>query len=348
MSLEGELLVRLEWNGARVERVNVESTRRDAAARILRGRTAPEALAWLPRVFSVCATAQAVAAQHALEYAGAHIAGTKDPRDVEREIVDEYLFRLLIDWPRAAGQPVDAATVAEARRTPRESLGGLVAQRVFAQAPDAWLARRDVDAWTAAGATLPARLLGALLNETPQLGRSDVALMPPPTCEAIAHNVIAAMARDEAYAQAPTWEGAPVETGALARVRSHPLVAALVARDGNTAAARMTARLVELALLVAGTASAWADGFAIQPDEGVGAVQTARGLLVHRARVEGGRIVDYRIVAPTEWNFHPDGALTHGLRGLSANDEREVEQRARVAVHALDPCVACSIEVAHA
>jgi hypothetical protein len=263
-------------------------------------------------------------------------------------MVDEYLFRLLIDWPSAAGETPDAATVAQARRLSRESLCELAAQRVFAQSPAAWLARSDVDAWTAAGATLPARLLGALLKQAPRLGRSDVALMPQASREAIACSVIAPMARCPDYAQAPTWNGQAVETGALARVTSHPIVAALVARDGNTAAARMTARLVELALLLAREASVWADGFATAVGEGVGAVQTARGLLVHRARVDDGRIADYRIVAPTEWNFHPDGALAHGLRGLAANDESEVRTRARVAVQALDPCVACSIEVAHA
>jgi coenzyme F420-reducing hydrogenase alpha subunit len=231
---------------------------------------------------------------------------------------------------------------------PREAIGELAAQRVFGEAPAAWLSRSDLGGWIASAATLPARLLGALLRDTPGLGHSDIALMPHPSRDALAHNVLAPMTGNPRYAQAPTWNGHPVETGALARARAHPLVASIAARDGNTAAARMTARLVEVALLLAAGASAWVDGFATEAGEGVGAVQTARGLLLHRARVEDGRIVDYRIVAPTEWNFHPDGALTQGLRGLAASDERDLERRARVAVHALDPCVACSIEVGHA
>ena len=78
-------------------------------------------------------------------------------------------------------------------------------------------------------------------------------------------------------------------------------------------------------------------------------VQNARGLLLHRVALDAqGMVDDYRIVAPTEWNFHPDGALVHGLTGLAADDEARLVRQARLAVQALDPCVACRVEVVHA
>jgi coenzyme F420-reducing hydrogenase alpha subunit len=77
-------------------------------------------------------------------------------------------------------------------------------------------------------------------------------------------------------------------------------------------------------------------------------VDTARGLLVHRARATGDRVTDYAIVAPTEWNFHPQGALVRGLDGLFADDERALVRAADLVVQALDPCVACSVEIGHA
>ena len=86
----------------------------------------------------------------------------------------------------------------------------------------------------------------------------------------------------------------------------------------------------------------------LDSDEGLAAVETARGLLLHRARLRDGRVVDYQIVAPTEWNFHPEGALAHGLTGLTATSGPTVARHAKLAVHALDPCVACQIEVSHA
>ena len=41
----------------------------------------------------------------------------------------------------------------------------------------------------------------------------------------------------------------------------------------------------------------------------IAAVETARGPLLHFARVRDGRIEDYHVLAPTEWNFHPRGLL---------------------------------------
>ena len=94
--------------------------------------------------------------------------------------------------------------------------------------------------------------------------------------------------------------------------------------------------------------TSWVQAIALAPGEGLGAVQTARGLLLHRARLADGRVAHYEIVAPTEWNFHPEGALVRGLRGLVTDDGAALEQQARLAVQALDPCVACAIEVGHA
>ena len=165
------------------------------------------------------------------------------------------------------------------------------------------------------GATIPARLLGVLLDTMPNLGCSDVPLMPFPAREALVRTIVPAMSRQPEFSRAPTWDGTPVETGALARMRSQPLVAALAARDGNSVATRMTARLAELATLLQDWLRAPTDerstsgsqAMALAPGEGLGAVQTARGLLLHRVRLADGRVAHYQIVAPTEWNFHSDG-----------------------------------------
>jgi Ni,Fe-hydrogenase I large subunit len=66
----------------------------------------------------------------------------------------------------------------------------------------------------------------------------------------------------------------------------------------------------------------------------------ARGLLVHAARLEGGRIADYAIVAPTEWNFHPQGALHRELEGRPVRNAGEARRALSFAAATLDPCVA--------
>jgi Ni,Fe-hydrogenase I large subunit len=174
--------------------------------------------------------------------------------------------------------------------------------------------------------------------------------------DALLRVIAPALRRDPEFVRAPTWAGTPVETGALARCRDHPLVAALAAEHGHAVVTRIVARIVDVALLLQEIS-----GAALRPerpprvqlrpldsDEGLAAVETARGLLLHRVRLRDGRVADYQIVAPTEWNFHPEGALVRGLEGLTADDGPTLVQRARLAVHALDPCVACQVEVGHA
>jgi coenzyme F420-reducing hydrogenase alpha subunit len=380
MSAEGELTVRIGWDRRRVQRVSVRSTRRALVQRLLAGKRAAEAVEIVPRLFSICRRAQGAAA------AGAIGAGTHDRArmaahrlPVLLEAVQEHVTRLLVDWPLAQGREADAAPVAAVRKRieaflsardgdgPASALRALVAAieasiapAIYGAAPAAWLASSgydDLRAWTDRETTAPAAMLAELLRDMPSLGASDVEPMPPAGPDALAATVVPALARDADFARAPTWDGMPVDTGALARTRAHPLVAAMALRYGNGVATRMLARMVELAALVTdGLAPALRDGdapptvqaFATGRGEGVAAVQTARGLLLHRVRLDGDRVAEYQIVAPTEWNFHPDGALPRGMRDVQAVDDAALARQARLVVQALDPCVACRIEIDHA
>jgi coenzyme F420-reducing hydrogenase alpha subunit len=385
MTIEGDLSVRLDWDGRRVRRASVRSTRPLAASRVLSGRAPAAAVAMVPLLYSICGRAQGAAAACATEAA---LGVTPSPQDlaahelaVVLETIQEYLWRMLIDWPDAIGRDgvtepvavarqriaafgaagVDGRGIADAsaRVVLATDLANVAAQHVYGAAPAAWLARMDVDAfdaWARDSSTLPAALLAELFRTAPTLGQSDVGLMPAPRREALRASVLPALRATPDFEHAPDWEGAPVETGALARVHAHTLVAALRARWGNAVPVRMAARLVELAALLGwlhgthadGGTVPWVDAFAPAPGEGVAAVQTARGLLLHRVLITGGLVAGYQIIAPTEWNFHPDGALTRGLVGLPAADEATLSRQARLAVQALDPCVACNVEVAHA
>ena len=386
MPLEGELAVHIAWDGRRAGRVSIRSTRPFAAERVLAGRTSAEAVATVPLLFSVCRRAQGAAAVSAIEAAGADLIRTGDidarAIPVRLESVQEYISRILIDWPRATGRDAVIAPVAAARkgieasqraidraggradaarlRECASALETTAARAIYGMAPAEWLAlsgHEELLAWAGRGATLPAALVGELLRDAPTLGASDVALMPPSDRDALLSIVVPAMTRDADFARMPTWDGSPVETGALARTRDHRLVAAVAKQCGNAVATRMIARLVELALLLRGLGREapsttdtlpWVQAFALSPGEGVASVQTARGLLLHRARVVDGRVVSYQIVAPTEWNFHPEGALRRGIEGLAASDPATLERQATLAVQALDPCVSYRIEVGHA
>jgi hypothetical protein len=336
-------------------------------------------VATVPLLFSLCAEAQAAAASSALAAASAEEQSRPPELElrVALETVQEYLWRLLIDWPRAmdrepmlnalgaARQEIAAAMrrSEDAASGPRTrhvhelvaNLSAIAAQAIYGMPPAEWLAldKRALLQWTERAETLPALLLGELLREMPRAACSNVALMPPASATALLEVLAPAMAREPGFARAPTWGGVPVETGALARMRRHPLIDALVESCGNSVPARMAARLVELAALLeelgdAAPAHSRILALALAPGEGLAAVQSARGLLLHRVRIADGRVADYQIVAPTEWNFHPEGALVRGLEGLVVQQAGALERQAGLAVQALDPCVACRIEVGHA
>ena len=135
----------------------------------------------------------------------------------------------------------------------------------------------------------------------------------------------------------PTWRGQAAETGAYARRIRNP------APVGGAFAARWLARLGELEIWASGAQKVGAGGTAsaVTIASGVGraVVETARGLLMHEVVLEGDRIADYRIVAPTEWNFHPQGPLSGWLTGRRCSDEADLRRFVAHAVAALDPCV---------
>jgi len=384
VTIEGELIVRLDCSERRVRQVTVRSTRPLIAARVLVGKTALDAAAMVPKLFSLCGGAQGAAAAVALAAAGATAlkaeAGSHD-REVLLESIQDTFWHLLIDWPDTMGHapsptPVTAARFqiasatrgadgatqlhdAEAMRELGTRLAAIAAQAVFGMPPAAWLELAQVDAlraWCARGRTVPALLLGSILTDLPTLGRSTTPLMPAMRAEALLQVIVPALRGDPAFGRAPTWDSMPVETGALARMRDLPLVQALQEQFGNAVVTRIVARLAELAqmtLEMTGTparvpGSPRVGGIALDHGEGLASVETARGLLLHHARVHEECVGDYQIVAPTEWNFHPDGALVRGLENIAFDDEPWLQRAARLAVHALDPCVACRVEVARA
>lgn len=372
MSLAGDIGLRLAWDGERITAVQLASTRPLLAPRLFAGKTPAEVLALVPALFSLCGQAQTAAARLALAAAaGAPL--TAELAELRHRVVAESLaelfWRLLLDWPQAMGLAANPAPVAIARKiiaaalaAPgldealegplRASLAELAAEHLFGEPLTHWLARTTpatLADWLAGARTPAAIALRQLRQESPRLGQSAVASLPPADRAWLEAALLPGLAQP-GFEQHPRWNGQPAETGALARQIDGPLIAALAATEGQTAALRVLARMTELARLLTGRqpCADWVLGFAPQTGVGVGAVQTARGLLVHRATLTAGRVAEYRIVAPTEWNFDPAGALTQGLLGQPAASAADARRAALILVQSLDPCVACQVELDHA
>ncbi len=394
--MEGRVHIGVIAAAHKIRDVEIHSSRHIDACRVLVGKPVDQALAILPRLFSICGSAQAVAGSMARE-ALSGLQPTPQQSAARQislslETVQEHFGRLLIDWPRlydgagpdlpslarvhtylratrdalgsipsahaksAGGVKINAAALANAV----EQLETLMSDVLLGMRSEEWLGIDDcaqLRGWyrsTHNVATMAFRRLEQ--NDIAEFGRCDMQLMPQ--IDAREFDQLLSGSSAWQIAARPYWRGKVYETGPLARQARWPLISDLRRRYGNGLIVRMAARFVELVCAIhdlpaqiAGLQVA-AQQEAPRPSEqyiangaGVGVVEAARGRLAHRLEVEQGVIRDYRILAPTEWNFHPEGPLVYGLRGLRFGELAELRQRIGMLVSALDPCVAHEITI---
>ncbi len=263
MTLPGELIVRAEWDGSRITGVALASSRPHVAAQVLADRTAAEAVAIVPRLFSICGGSQAVAAALACEAASGRDADAAPAaareRLVQGEMAREYLWRMLIDWPQLAGHTAATEALANAQRGIRASLTRDQAAAAFGAAGNAaggtavmpevvratvqqhvlgegerWTVLDDPasgERWLDRRGAAPAELIARLLAERPAFGASGVALLPGDGAS-VTRSIGEHLDADPAFERAPTWHGAPAETGALARMRNQPFVGHVIGQAG--------------------------------------------------------------------------------------------------------------------
>jgi hypothetical protein len=357
--LAGELKVLVSVREGSVRGVRIESTRPQLASRLLAGKPAAEAVAMVPQLFSICGRSQHIAAELALA-AARGAAGAVDAaqvRAIEAEMAQEYLWRALIDWPRDEGSTADATTLAAARSAlahdDRDLLRALVERDVLGATARQWYEHErvpDFEIWIARGATATARFLARVQRDGPRHGACDVPLLPHFDADDVAPRLAASLDADPDFERLPTYDGKPAETGASARLAWQPLVAALAQAFGRSTLVRFAARLSELARIACGDPAPMplAGSRELAPRRGLGWVETARGLLLHQIDLDGERIARYRIVAPTEWNFHPQGALAAATLGVHETSAADLRRRTEWLLQSLDPCVAYSLEIGHA
>lgn len=369
MPIEGELVVTLAVADGRVARVEARSERPRIAGRLFDGRAAGEAEPLAGSLFAICGRAQAIAAATAVDAALGRTAGeslraARETR-LAAEAAQEHLGRLLVDWPKLAGLDPQVKPYARSRallapllavapgaKLPQEAgeVNEWAQAVVFGVSPADFLSLDSVNGfanWVRGAGTSAATLALAVLERHARLGASDTAFLGVADA-AMVETLAGSLEADPAFDDAPHWQGQPRETGALPRMASHPLVADAVETFGPGLASRVVARLLETAAALDDlrTGRGARHGGTRHGDSGLGWAETARGLLVHRTRVEGDRLAGYRIVAPTEWNFHPDGAFVRGTAGLP--DDGGLEAAARWVVGSLDPCVGVRCEVTRA
>ena len=238
-----------------------------------------------------------------------------------------------------------------------DELDNTLEQAVFQRSTDDWLKIYDINAliqWVRESDSPAAKVLAIIdnrgwgsqgvadLNALPQLDRQELI------------NRFDASDADEFIAH-PQWHGQHYETSCLTRQLRQPLIRSLTGEFHIGLLTRMTARLVELARIprqlrdllarLGSIATEPASDPISAPGLGLAQTEAARGRLIHRVQLENGKIIRYQILAPTEWNFHPQGLITQSLENLSASDEQQLQQLAKLMINAIDPCVGYELSV---
>lgn len=348
--------VRLGIAGARVVDVDIHYDRSPGLERLLAGRRPDEAPKMAALVHRICGQAHAVAALTACGYAqGLAVTAPERVRrrvSVLAEHVTQHAFSLFVDWPSALGESASlgayraveaAAQAIVSCDVADESSMADAISNLSAAIHDSlkWRASRcdlsAFEAWMRSRDSAPARLLDGL-RATGYRGHWDA-------CGGQGRGAKVTRAIDRCHAGG--------ESGPAGRYAGHPLLGALDARYQDDLLVRLVARFVEyleMPRCFTGNLefAPWRPVMGRRRAAGIGTgqIETARGRLLHRVELAEGAIRTYKILSPTERNFRPHGPLWAALIRREATDVQAIKAYARLCVMALDPCVACDVEVA--
>ena len=157
------------------------------------------------------------------------------------------------------------------------------------------------------------------------------------------------------YAKNALYNGEFFETGPLARalVQERTGITALHRLYGDSAVTRITARVDEMVSLSAHVRELLTSldlsepSFITPPSiesisgEGIGVIEAPRGSLIHRARIEKGKIVEYSIITPTQWNLGNGTSTTPGI-AQKAMIGAESIAKASLIFRTFDVCSVCT------
>lgn len=337
----GEMKVSLAIAGGRVFAVKITSGGAGAGARMFIGREPAEILPLIGSVYSLCGTAQSIAALMAVETAaGLQVSSVQQAaRDVLRlsEMLSQTAIRLFLSWPKLIDLQARPDIV-------RHCLELEQALEDFVMGGRNWKVAGGVN-------LAPDKLAAARA-----LGHIDAALKKLRKLDGFADS-LRTLLRDrdlERFGVLPT--GVDVEEGALCRHWDRSEVVSARGAYGAGLAARLAASFCDLFdlpkkinelvnLLVVDTPP---DHPNVGDGQGTARVETARGWLRHQVSLKNGQITDYQINAPTEVNFRTGGPVVAGLVGADAANHQALLDATYLHIMAIDPCVGFQVEVIHA
>lgn len=294
------------------------------------------------------------------------------------ETLREHLRRIHLDWPLQLGAGQDggagfqAGALPALRRCPLPLVGELSVSHDMQPALARWLERDllglPADQWLSGWEGSPHGWLGdwsargtvwlaALLRQCQPV--ADPVLLGVATLRVHGHDaalrgLAEALRTQPGFSRQPLWEGQCAETGPWNRLQpvsmggEAPMAPAQAAPRSTWV--RLGARLAEAVRLAlpdqpGRSGASWLSmgALATGEHEGLAWVEMARGLLIHHVQLDGAatdaRVLACHVVAPTEWNFHPQGAVAQWLATLPQDLTSMARRRILAVMAAYDPCV---------
>lgn len=375
---EDRIGIKIELTDDVIESVQILSRQNLQACKIFHNRSAGQVLEFLPLIYHICGKAHTLAARHALGRAAGH---EEDINGLAllpmlAETCREHARRVLLDWPCMCGAEADTSAMLRIQNKLNDienalsenNLGELqmtllqlqliIRQDIydaFHTSTDGWASVSELLDWceqsTHCAASLPRYVIQHGMQD---YGQCDVATISVQDMDD--HFVETMLVQDNGgdFVSRPHWKSQTCETGPLARMREQPLLQDMQAAYGNGLLTRLLATLLEL-MKLPNTMQTLLLNKNIEHYIRVGRcdtagaatvmVEAARGSLWHRVEMQNLKVKRYQILAPTEWNFHPQGALVQGLQGTKVQDTETLADRIKLISIAMDPCVACDVEV---
>jgi hypothetical protein len=313
-------------------------------------------------IYGVCQYAQQSAAQLILHATSEQPLAVPSERLLRLEMIKEHIIAIvqyLAPW-LAVDLPVGAAAgiglwMRAGRDVQPEAVQALkdqVEHQVSSLLGQQWQQLATVGSFEAAQQCI------ASMQDVPLLARLQalksnflMSDLPKTTAKSVYHYPVHELIFEQllsaksSLVQQPSWYGVALENAPLGRL----------AWQGDAIASvhpiwlRILAKLVDLAQLTRAFLSDGMEkeasaimGCDVRDDLAVSWVETARGRLFHGARINTqGVALDYAIIAPTEWNFHPQGVVARWLSAWqqSALDEQVFRYQALNLMKIMDPCV---------
>ena len=368
--IEGNIVINCNWTPQGAEQISVVSTRSTQISRIFQGQEFDKATSLLPVFFTLCSNAHTSAALVASNnYSTMSEEVSKHYQfAVMLETLKEHLIRILLYWPKlfnlpkvefpfhkltqlinsllektfhqgkiANGIKKEFSSIDTSNEI--ELLKKLIESWLIGQSISSWKEKSDFEKlknWKTSTRSIIANILKLIENNNwQQQAQTDIEFLPQ-----FNQKQIGSLFSDKQISSIPTWKKRCCETSCLSRYKDNSLISSINNVYGNGLYTRIVAKVVELVDLMSflekKESASIISSFS---DVGIASVETARGRLIHRVELEGNHIKKFQIIAPTEWNFHPEGAIASGLSNIVAKSKCEFNKLAQIFISALDPCV---------